>query len=106
MAAAALKSLVLLGREPAGRVGRMAKISNPTNHMRPLGGGALSCPLNRGSLSLLGHLRLLLSIVSEFALLYETIRSLLNHLVGPIPVCEFWGAVHSSALIDGGLGTV
>jgi len=84
----------------------MAKISNPTNHMRRAGGGALSCPLNRGSLSLLGHLRLLLSIVSEFALLYETIRSLLNHLVGPIPVCEFWGAVHSSALIDGGLGTV
>src|SRR5271165_4511563 len=104
MAAAALKSLVLLGREPAGRVGRMAKISNPTNHMRRAGGGALSCPLNRGSLSLLGHLRLLLSIVSGIALFCDCVRSPLNHLVDPFSAFESWGAEHSSTLIDATLG--
>jgi hypothetical protein len=40
MALGSLKSLLFLAKAPAGRIGRMAKISYPTNHMRHAGGGA------------------------------------------------------------------
>jgi hypothetical protein len=40
MPVAALKSWVFLAKAPAGQVGQMPKISNPTNHMRRAGGGA------------------------------------------------------------------
>src|SRR5208337_3222982 len=44
MALVALKSLAFHAEAPAGRAGQMPKISNPTNHMRPAGGGAFILP--------------------------------------------------------------
>jgi hypothetical protein len=44
MALGALKILVFLAKAPAGPVCQMPKISNPTNHMRPAGGGAFILP--------------------------------------------------------------
>jgi hypothetical protein len=40
MAPATLKSLAFQAKAPAAQTGWMSKISNPTNHMRPAGGGA------------------------------------------------------------------
>jgi hypothetical protein len=44
MALGALKILAFLAEAPAGPVCRMPKISNPTNPMRPAGGGAFILP--------------------------------------------------------------
>jgi hypothetical protein len=44
MALWALKSLMYLAKAPAGRFVWMPKMSNPTNHMRPAGGGAFILP--------------------------------------------------------------
>jgi hypothetical protein len=44
MALGALKILVFLAKAPAGPVCQTPKISNPSNHMRPAGGGAFILP--------------------------------------------------------------
>ena len=44
MALSALKSLMFRAEAPAVRTRRMPKISNPTNPMRPAGGGAFILP--------------------------------------------------------------
>ena len=44
MALGTLKSLAVQAKAPAAQAGWMSKISNPTNHMRPAGGGAFILP--------------------------------------------------------------
>jgi hypothetical protein len=44
MALGGLKLLVFLAKAPAGPVCQTPKISNPTSHMRPTGGGAFILP--------------------------------------------------------------
>jgi hypothetical protein len=44
MALGTLKWFAFRAEAPAGRIGWMSKIFNPTNHMRPAGGGAFILP--------------------------------------------------------------
>ena len=44
MAVGTLKLLAFRTKAPAGRMAQMSKIFNPTNHMRPAGGGAFILP--------------------------------------------------------------
>src|ERR1700722_20302613 len=51
MALGVLKLLTFRAEAPAGRMARMPKISNPTNYMRPAGGGAFILPSLVGTLA-------------------------------------------------------